>query len=214
MTEFANSSTSLRVDGLHVWRGDSHVLRGISFELHAGICLQIRGANGTGKTTLLRTLCGLIEPEEGTIRWGQDDARRARDPFHAQLFYLAHAVPLKPDLTGRENLEFTVGLRRSTSRMQLDSALERVGARHFAGQLARTLSAGQCRRLGLAMLVLAGATLWVLDEPTTSLDAQGQALVGELLTAHVEQGGMALAAVHQALAVPAARLSHLTLGVS
>lgn len=202
---------ALRVDNLHVWRGDAHVLRGVSFELQPGTCLQVRGSNGAGKTTLLRTLCGLIEPEEGTIRWRERDTRAERGDFHGELFYLAHDAPLKPDLTGWENLEFTVGLRRSLGRAELERVLERVGAGRFAARLTRTLSAGQRRRLGLAMLLLAQATLWVLDEPTTSLDTQGQTLVGELLTEHVERGGMVIAAVHQALGVPAERLAQLAL---
>lgn len=202
----------LRVAGLHVWRGDTHVLRGISFELRQGTCLQVRGSNGAGKTTLLRTLCGLIEAEEGSICWRQIDTREARAAFHGELFYLAHDAPLKHELTGRENLEFTVGLRRVVHSAEIEEALERVGASHFAARPARTLSAGQRRRLGLAMLLAAQATLWVLDEPTTSLDAQGQALVGELLTLHVEQGGLVVAAVHHDLGVPTHRLGQLLLG--
>lgn len=188
------------------------MLRGVSFELGAGTCLQVRGSNGAGKTTLLRTLCGLIEAEEGAIHWKEQDTRHSREDFHGALFYLAHDAPLKHDLTGRENLQYTVGLRRAASGAEIDAALERVGASRFAARAARTLSAGQRRRLGLAMLLAAHATLWVLDEPTTSLDAQGQQMVGELLTRHVEQGGLVIAAVHHELGVPEHRLERLTLG--
>ncbi len=134
--------------------------------------------------------------------------------FHAQLAYLGHEPPLKAELTARENLHYWVGVRRRLERQELDRALERVGGEHWADRPVRTLSAGQKRRAALAGLTLMRVPLWLLDEPTTNLDAEGQGLVGALIDEHLQAGGLALAAVHHELTVSADRLQRmeLTLG--
>ena len=102
----------LKGENVHLWRGDHHVLRGVRFQVRGGECLQLAGANGTGKTTLLRTVCGLAYPEEGEITWRGENIRKDLHAFHAQLAYLGHEPPLKAELTARENLHFWVGVRR------------------------------------------------------------------------------------------------------
>ncbi len=195
----------LTVRNLHVFRGDRHVLRGLSFDLEAGSCLLVTGVNGAGKTTLLRALCGLVDAEEGTLRWrGAATARSAPD-YHAELAYLGHDAPLKGDLSGRENVRYTVGLRRALDREAVSRALERVGANAFADRPVRSLSAGQRRRIAFAALWLCGATLWILDEPNTNLDTQGQALVAGLIEEQLAAGGLVVAAVHQELHLAAGR---------
>ena len=194
----------LEGENVHLWRGDHHVLRGVRFQVRAGECLQLTGANGTGKTTLLRTACGLAYPEGGEITWQGENIRKDLHAFHAQLAYLGHEPPLKAELTARENLHYWVGVRRRVERQELDGALDRVGAEHWADRPVRTLSAGQKRRAALAGLTLMRVPLWLLDEPTTNLDAEGQKLVGTLIDEHLQQGGVALAAVHHELAVSAA----------
>lgn len=193
------SQPSLQVENLHVWRGERHVLKGVHFTLARGACLQVTGVNGAGKTSLLRTLCGLTYPEEGRVTWGGADVRRDLPGFHAQLGYLGHEPPLKADLSARENLHYWIGIRRRVGRAELDAALERVGAGPWCERLVRTLSAGQRRRVALAGLALLSVPLWLLDEPTTHLDLQGQALVGELVGEQLARGGMVVAAVHQEL---------------
>jgi hypothetical protein len=106
-------------------------------------------------------------------------ARQSRDAFHGELAYLGHEPPLKGDLSGRENLRYAIGIRRAVTGQEIDAALERTGAHSFADRAVRTLSAGQRRRVALAGVLLAGAVLWLLDEPTTNLDAEGQAARGE-----------------------------------
>ena len=198
------SDFCLKGESVHLWRGDHHVLRGVRFQVRGGECLQLTGANGTGKTTLLRTACGLAYPEGGEITWRGENIRRDLHAFHAQLAYLGHEPPLKAELTARENLHYWVGVRRRVEQQELDRALERVGAEHWADRPVRTLSAGQKRRAALAGLTLMRVPLWFLDEPTTNLDTEGQKLVGTLIDEHLQAGGVALAAVHHELSVSAA----------
>jgi len=189
----------LEVEDLHLWRGEQHVLRGVRFALQAGQCLEVTGANGSGKTSLLRTLCGLMYPEEGQVLWNGANVRADLRAFHAALVYLGHEPPLKADLSARENLRYWIGTRWRLAAPQLAAALERVGAGACSDRLVRTLSAGQRRRVALAALALLAVPLWVLDEPTTNLDAAGQQLVGSLLAEQLARGGMVVAAVHQGL---------------
>ncbi|HTU68026.1 MAG TPA: heme ABC exporter ATP-binding protein CcmA [Steroidobacteraceae bacterium] len=196
----------LNVQGLHLWRGDRHVLRNVSFSVEPGRCALLTGRNGAGKTTLLRAIAGLLEPEEGAVTWRGAPARATRDAFHAETVYLGHEPPLKGDLTGRENLGFSVGIRRAVTAAEIDAALTRTGAREFADRQVRTLSAGQRRRIALAGVLLAEATLWLLDEPTTNLDADGQQLVAELAADHLAKQGLIVAAVHHSLPLPADRV--------
>jgi heme exporter protein A len=195
------SDFRLEGENVHLWRGDHHVLRGVRFRVKGGECLQLTGVNGAGKTTLLRTACGLAYPEGGEISWGGENIRKDMHAFHAQLAYLGHEPPLKAELTARENLHYWVGVRRQLGKQELDRALERVGGEHWAARQVRTLSAGQKRRAALAGLTLMRVPLWLLDEPTTNLDAEGQKLVGALIDEHLQAGGLALAAVHHELAV-------------
>jgi heme exporter protein A len=190
---------TLEVENLHLWRGERHVLRGVCFALQGGDCLEVTGANGSGKTSLLRTLCGLIYPEEGRVLWNGENVRRDLPAFHAALAYLGHEPPLKPDLSARENLRYWIGVRRRVAPAELDAALARVGAGFWCDRLVRTLSAGQRRRVALAGLALLVVPLWLLDEPTTNLDRDGQELVGDLIAEQLARGGMVIAAVHQGL---------------
>ncbi len=194
-----------------MWRAERHVLKGINLAVNSGELMQLTGANGAGKTTLLRALCGLNHLEEGRVFWNQRDVREDREGFHAALVYLGHEPPLKPDLTGAENLTFWTGMRRNTSRAAILEALVSTGAGEFGTRAVRTLSAGQRRRVALAGLILAAVPLWLLDEPTTNLDTGGQELVARLLAAHLAAGGLAIAAVHQRLAVEPGRVRELNL---
>ena len=205
------SDTTLKGENVHLWRGDRHVLRGIHFSVTGGECLQLTGPNGAGKTSLLRTVCGLSYPEEGRISWRGADVRADLPAFHAQLAYLGHEPPLKMELTTRENLHYWVGVRRRVSRAEVDATLERLGATRWSDRPVRTLSAGQKRRAALAGLALMRVPLWLLDEPTTNLDRQGQQLVGRLIDEHLAEGGLAMVAVHHELTVSAQGLRRLEL---
>ncbi|MEO8019716.1 MAG: cytochrome c biogenesis heme-transporting ATPase CcmA [Pseudomonadota bacterium] len=201
----------LTVQGLQLWRGDRHVLRGVSFVAEPGKCVLLTGKNGAGKTTLLRAIAGLLDPEEGQVTWRGVPARQSRDEFHAELAYLGHEAPLKGDLTAHENLWYSIGIRRAVTRAEIAAALERTGATDFADRHVRMLSAGQRRRIALAGVLLAGAKLWLLDEPTTNLDAQGQQLVAELAEEQLAREGIVVAAVHHSLSLSPGRLVALDL---
>jgi heme exporter protein A len=205
------SDLVLAGEGLHLWRGDRHVLRGVSLELRGGQILQLTGSNGAGKTTLLRVLCGLAYVEEGTVFWRGENVRSNMHAYHAELAYVGHEPPLKADLTARENLQYWVGMRRPLTLAQIDATLDEMGADEWRDRAVRTLSAGQRRRVALAGLSLLSVPLWLLDEPTTNLDTAGQTLVTRMIEAHVARGGLAVVAVHHELGVSGVTLHRMVL---
>ena len=192
----------LRGRELAVVRGDRALFTGIGFALRAGELLQLEGPNGSGKTSLLRAVAGLIPPDDGELWWRGEAVRRQRQAYHAELAWMGHRPGFKGDLTALENLRFEAGLRGSR-RGAMEALLERLGLDRLCELPFRLLSAGQQRRFALARLVLSGATLWLLDEPFTNLDAQGRRQVQGLVGEHLAAGGLALAASHQELAVDA-----------
>ena len=179
----------VKVSDLSVARGGVPVLSGVSFALGAGEALVLRGPNGAGKTTLLRCIAGLQAPLSGRIDGSAD-----------RVAYAAHADGLKSMLTVRENLSFWAQVFGNTD---ITEALDGYALRPLADRLAGTLSAGQKRRLGLARLLVTGRPIWVLDEPTVSLDADAVALFGSVLRRHLAAGGSALMATHIDLGVDA-----------
>ena len=200
----------LTVEKIHVWRGDRHVLRGVSLVLNPGELLQVAGPNGTGKTTLLRVACGLLRPEQGRVAWRGHAIAGIRPQFQSALVYAAHEPALKVDLTALENLRYLVGLQRSIRTAELEAALERTGVAACAQLPVRVLSAGQRRRVALARVLAMRSPVWMLDEPFTNLDAAGSALVTDLLREHVSAAGMALVVAHHDIAL-SARLRRLEL---
>jgi heme exporter protein A len=194
-----NMSNSLCFEKIHVWRGERHVLQGVSAEVGPRELLHISGPNGTGKTTLLRVLSGLLRPEQGSVTWLGLPIAATRAEYQAALAYASHEPALKADLTALENLRFAVGLKRRVSASELLAALERTGVSACADLPARVLSAGQRRRVALARVLAMCASVWLLDEPFTNLDAAGTELMSGLLQAHIEGGGLALVVAHHEL---------------
>jgi heme exporter protein A len=189
------------VDAVHVWRGDRHVLKGVSLAMGPGQLVHLSGPNGTGKTTLLRVICGLLRPEQGSVSWRGQLISSVRSEYQAALAYASHEPALKGDLTALENLRFAVGLKRRVSPGELRASLEQTGVAACADLPARVLSAGQRRRVAMARVLAMNAPLWLLDEPFTNLDAAGTGLLTSLLQSHAQGGGSALVVAHQELAM-------------
>ncbi len=195
---------TLTATGLTLSRGPRRLFAGLSFRLMPGQALVLRGANGSGKTTLLRVLAGLTVAESGELQW---DGRRWTTLCTGQRavsLYLGHANALKDELTAAENLAESlafdgVSVPDALQRQSLDN-MGLAGRHHLQ---ARRLSQGQKRRVGLARLALACKPLWLLDEPTNALDADGVALFSGVVASHLQQGGMACIASHLPLSIGA-----------
>jgi heme exporter protein A len=182
-------------------RGGRTLYAGLSFAVDAGEALLVTGPNGAGKTTLLRTLAGFLRPEAGRIRLdgGAEDATIAE-----QCHYIGHSNAVKPSLTVAENAGFWGGFLGGASG-RLDVALEAFGLAALRDIPAGYLSAGQRRRAGLLRLILADRPIWLLDEPTASLDDAAQAMLAGAVNRHLAGGGLAVAATHLPLGFDAAR---------
>jgi heme exporter protein A len=188
----------LEAADLECERGGRTLFRSLSFSLRPGEALRIAGANGSGKTSLLRILCGLAAPSAGEVRWQGSPIAALKEDYARSLVYLGHAPAVKGDLTAAENLSITctlAGLQTQTS--ELHTALERFGLGANAVPL-RKLSQGQRRRAALARLCVSAAVpLWLLDEPFSALDSAGIDLLRTLVVEHRARGGMVAFTTHQ-----------------
>ena len=200
MTSETRAGVLLSARDLAVQRGGRDLVAGIELDLHAGELVWLRGANGRGKTTLLRVLAGLAPAEGGELHWrGEPVARSER--FARERLYLGHASALKDDLSALEALRFLSLLHGGPAdRASAAAALERLGVSHRADAPVRQLSQGQKRRVALARLLMqASASLWILDEPFDALDAGGIATLHALLAAQRAAGGLVVLTSHQPL---------------
>ena len=195
-------------------RGERLLFSGLSFSAEPGTLLRIAGPNGTGKTSLLRIMCALLEPTAGEVRWNGGNIRRLREDYWKDLVYIGHLNGVKDDLTVRENLRIAVGLGgRLATEGDLARALDAVGLAGFEDSMARFLSQGQRRRVALARLYVSAAVpLWILDEPFTALDTRGVAALSDLIAGHVGGGGTVVLTTHQEVPVYAARRKRVDLG--
>ena len=185
----------LVLDNLGCRRGGRTVFRGLSYRLGAGQAAQVRGPNGVGKSSLLRVLAGLVPVSGGDARLGETALAANRGAFQEQVAYAGHLDAIKPALSVHQNLAAWADLF-GAERGAVDRALDAFALSPIADRPAAQCSAGQKRRLGLARLMVMDRPLWLLDEPTVSLDAASTAVVAELIREHAAAGGLALVATH------------------
>jgi heme exporter protein A len=192
-------------------RDDRRLFRDLSFSVEPGEVLQVDGRNGSGKTSLLRMLCGLSTPEEGEVRWCGRPLAQVRGDYWLELAYLGHAHGVKLELTPVENLRLARSLKRPHERNSIDASLERVGLLGFEDVPARALSAGQCRRVALARLLVTRARVWILDEPLTAIDRRGVADLEALIAEHTRAGGLVVLTTHHPVRLPGCKVGSLHL---
>ena len=191
----------LSAHALMTEKQDRILFKDVDFQVLPGELLHIKGANGTGKTTLLRILCGLTQAESGEVRWGGRAIAQHRDQFHTQLSYVGHSDGIKLDLTVAENLQIAAMLaktqRRSNQASDLLSIAKQIGLGGHMDTFAHALSAGQRRRLALARCLFEECSVWILDEPFTSLDVQGVEFVETIIAEHLQRKGIVIMTSHQ-----------------
>lgn len=181
---------------LTLLRGDRCLFSDLDFALDPGELLIVEGQNGSGKTSLLRAIAGILDFESGEVLWRKESVRKNYQAFRSEMVWLSHKVGFKGDLTLVENLKFEAGMR-PTAPQHLDTVLQRLNLSRLVELPFRALSAGQQRRVALARMLLAKADLWIMDEPFTNLDTAGRSLVVDLIREHTENQGLCLVASHQ-----------------
>jgi len=190
----------LDATNLECVRGNRRLFKNMSFSMRPGDLVQLIGPNGSGKTSLIRMLCGLLPPTSGEIRWRGTRISALGEEYYSAVTYLGHRHGAKDEFTALENLRVSSGLSGcEITHEQAMDMLTRVGLNGRENLAARLLSEGQRRRLGLARLLVRQTSLWLLDEVLTSLDEAGAESIKLLMVEHLDKGGMAVVATHQEL---------------
>ena len=191
-------SKLLTLENLSCTQGENLLFQGLDLCLRAGECLHLRGPNGSGKTSLLRIVCGLMSSDSGKVLW-QGRPATSDTEFATQCFYLAHKDALKSELSAIENLRFIQALEGNIDEDALDDALDKMRLLSCADLPVQALSFGQRRRLAFAKLLVIERRLWILDEPFTGIDKEGKVLIEQLCIDHLEKLGSILLTHHQKL---------------
>lgn len=190
----------LEVTNLDCVRGDRRLFSDINLSLKPGTLLQVLGANGSGKTSLLRILCGLLAPERGEVRWQGENIRSLGEEYFTAVTYIGHRNAVKGELTCIENHRVNNGLAgEEITKAEARETLGKMGLSGRDNLPARLLSEGQRRRLALSRLLSCSTRLWLLDEVLTSLDRPAVTLITSIIEAHLKSGGLAIVATHQEL---------------
>jgi heme exporter protein A len=202
----------LMAQGLSCLRGDRLLFKNVGFELSAGGLLYVLGENGSGKSSLLRLLCGLLTPEDGAILWGNKKIKQDAENYLSNLTYIGHLNGLKDDLTALENLQISARLAgNSVAESNALAALAAIGIERCANLPVRVLSQGQKRRVALARLWLTKSQLWILDEPFAALDTASVNVLASRLSEHMSSGGMTIITTHQDVSINSQSIQTLRL---
>ena len=202
----------LEVCNLQCVRGNQSLFSALNFRLTGGEMLHLKGRNGSGKTSLLRLLCGLAAPDNGEIRWRSQAIKQLGEDYRRELLYLGHHNSIKAELSPLENLCLAAKLSGQTfSQQKTLAALAEVGLAGREDLLSRYLSQGQKRRVALARLFVEQRLLWLLDEPYVGLDSAAVTRLAELMAQHLQQGGVLILTTHQAVTIPGVKTRELVL---
>jgi heme exporter protein A len=204
----------LWANGLECVRGERRLFRDVGFELDPGTLFHVQGRNGSGKTSLMRMICGLLAPAAGDIQWNGSDIRALGEAYGGELFYLGHQNAIKDDLSATENLLVSEALAEApVTRASARDSLARLGLKGYEDLPTRVLSQGQKRRVALARLLFRErCRLWVLDEPFVALDPHAVSEVASIITDQLGGGGIVVYTTHQDVALAAPRRVELRLG--
>jgi len=193
---------TLEVKDLYCERDERILFANLSFQINAAEVVQVIGQNGSGKTSLLRILCGLSDAYTGNIYWQGNSLEDVREEYYQSMLYVGHLAGVKGVFTPEENLRWMQQLDKGLNKCSIMDALQQVGLFGFEDVPCHSLSAGQQRRVGLARLYLSNAPLWILDEPFTALDKKGVREKEMLIANHVHEGGAVILTTHHDLMVP------------
>lgn len=208
--QLGDSNTLLEVDNVSCSRDDRLLFEKLSFNVNRGQAVVLEGRNGTGKTTLLRILCGLRRPDDGEVRWDGIAIEENAVEFHRYMAFVGHTDGVKRELTALENLRVLQTLCGKGD-MTIEEALEAVQLAGFEDIPTHYLSAGQRRRAALARLLVTDARVWILDEPFTSLDVHGIALLESLMDQHLAKGRALVMTSHHAVHLTTADVQRINL---
>jgi heme exporter protein A len=204
------STVLLRINQLTCIREERILFDQLSFDVHAGSLIQIEGANGTGKTSLLRILAGLSLPYEGDVQYNALPITQSRDDYYQDLTFIGHLAGVKGELSALQNLSFNLTIQgdRLTN---IEQAIDAVSLTGFEDTNASHLSAGQNRRIALARLWQSTSKIWILDEPFTAIDKAGVATLETLFLEHINRGGAIIFTSHQELHIADQQITHINL---
>ena len=199
MKKISVSTDNLNAKNLSLTRGGRELFTNLNFIVEPGDLLLIQGENGSGKTSLLKVIAGLIEPDNGSLFWSSKNIISQRQSFHKNIAWLSHNPGFKGDLTILENIKFESSLRK-ISMEKLEDSLKRFQLTEFSKIPFRFLSVGQQKRAAIVRMCLIDVNLWLMDEPLSNLDTTGQSLVIDLINNHTKNSGLCVLASHHEIA--------------